>query len=505
VTGTPLRRTLEARDGFAVIAEFVPWRHGAGVARTARSLATARELAAHPRIAALNITDGAGGHAATAPIAIAEEFAGTARDLIINIACRGRSHDDLGQLVRALAARGLTNVLAISGDYPQLRGADAPPARFDLDSAGLLTMMSQLEGIAPLFPGGVVNTHKRHEREQMPQYHKLELKIRSGARFIVSQLGYDARKDDELLRYLRLRGVGTPCVTSVFILSAVAARKFNAGQVAGCVVTDDLLALVERQAASPDKGRAFFLELAARQVAIARGLGFRGALVGGHHDAGEMIRVLEIADGFARDDWRDFAREIQFGWPGGFHYFERDAATSLNRDEADAAYLASCTPDSRRGARDMLPTAYRVSRVAHDTIFAPTAPAFPLGELLYRRAERSRFARSLHVLEQAIKEPLFECRDCGDCSLAETGYLCPESQCPKGQRNGPCGGSRDGRCEVDDRACIWALAYDRLKPYGEEGAIAGRTATIADASLRDTSAWANTFLGRDHISRSGAS
>ena len=64
--------------------------------------------------------------------------------------------------------------------------------------------------------------------------------------------------------------------------------------------------------------------------------------------------------------------------------------------------------------------------------------------------------------------PLFGCRDCGDCSLPEIAYVCPESQCAKNQRNGPCGGTREGLCEVYDTECIWSQAYERLKAYGEE-------------------------------------
>ena len=67
--------------------------------------------------------------------------------------------------------------------------------------------------------------------------------------------------------------------------------------------------------------------------------------------------------------------------------------------------------------------------------------------------------------------PLYNCQNCGDCSLAEIAYPCPESQCEKNQRNGPCGGSHDGQCEFADRECIWARAYERLKPYGEEGSM----------------------------------
>ena len=105
------------------------------------------------------------------------------------------------------------------------------------------------------------------------------------------------------------------------------------------------------------------------------------------------------------------------------------------------------------------------------------------------------------MLEQAVKVPLYDCRDCGDCSLPDVAYLCPESQCPKGERNGPCGGSRDGICEVLPRRCVWVRAYERLKPYGEELAMLERPPVIVDNRLRRTSAWANTFLERDHFAK----
>ena len=77
-------------------------------------------------------------------------------------------------------------------------------------------------------------------------------------------------------------------------------------------------------------------------------------------------------------------------------------------------------------------------------------------------------SKAAHAVEQAAKVPLFGCRDCGDCSLPDIAYVCPESQCAKNQRNGPCGGTREGLCEVYDTECIWSQAYERLKAYGEE-------------------------------------
>lgn len=56
------------------------------------------------------------------------------------------------------------------------------------------------------------------------------------------------------------------------------------------------------------------------------------------------------------------------------------------------------------------------------------------------------------------------CRMCNQCYLATTGAVCPVTMCPKSLLNGPCSGTRDGMCEVDEeRPCAWALIYERLE------------------------------------------
>ena len=60
------------------------------------------------------------------------------------------------------------------------------------------------------------------------------------------------------------------------------------------------------------------------------------------------------------------------------------------------------------------------------------------------------------------------CRACGDCVLAETGGICPVTMCPKGLLNGPCGGTNDGKCEVDrKKECAWTLIYQKLERLGK--------------------------------------
>ena len=56
------------------------------------------------------------------------------------------------------------------------------------------------------------------------------------------------------------------------------------------------------------------------------------------------------------------------------------------------------------------------------------------------------------------------CIQCGNCVLGRTAGICPLTACPKGLVNGPCGGYRDGMCEVDSsRDCAWVQIYNRLK------------------------------------------
>jgi methylenetetrahydrofolate reductase (NADPH) len=76
--------------------------------------------------------------------------------------------------------------------------------------------------------------------------------------------------------------------------------------------------------------------------------------------------------------------------------------------------------------------------------------------------------RALEALERMVKGPLFGCRMCGNCMLQETAFICP-MECPKGARNGPCGGSTSERCYVDEtRPCIWYKIYDRSFRMGRQ-------------------------------------
>ena len=60
------------------------------------------------------------------------------------------------------------------------------------------------------------------------------------------------------------------------------------------------------------------------------------------------------------------------------------------------------------------------------------------------------------------------CNICGECLLDLFGGLCPVSRCPKSMLNGPCGGAKGGKCEINpDMNCVWDQIYNRLKQSGK--------------------------------------
>jgi ferredoxin len=67
------------------------------------------------------------------------------------------------------------------------------------------------------------------------------------------------------------------------------------------------------------------------------------------------------------------------------------------------------------------------------------------------------------------------CAGCGQCILHLTGGICPIARCPKSILNGPCGGTKDGMCEMstDDRPipCVWVEIIERCRALGTEAAL----------------------------------
>jgi len=288
---------------------------------------------------------------------------------------------------------------------------------------------------------------------------------------------------------MRLSGLAIPVLGNVYVLNQAVAKVMNRGGVPGCIVTDDLYQIYEEEAKRPDKGKKAGLIRASKLVAILKGLGYHGTHVGGPNLKFEDVEeVIERSEEFY-PNWRDYVREFSFPQKDGFYLFEKDAKTGLNTDRY-----------ASRGSRPRKSLGYAVMRFFHHLAFTPEAPLFKPARGFFEKIDGTWLEGLVTELEYWIKFISSRCRRCGDCTLLEVAFLCPQSQCPKYLFNGQCGGSTEGWCEVfpGKRKCIYVRAYNRLKPYGEEESLGKGYTRPRNWALDQTSSWANYFLGRDH-------
>jgi ferredoxin len=90
------------------------------------------------------------------------------------------------------------------------------------------------------------------------------------------------------------------------------------------------------------------------------------------------------------------------------------------------------------------------------------------------------------------------CRACGNCILADYGGICPMTICAKSLVNGPCGGSKDGKCEASqEKDCAWVLIYNRLKKQDR----LDNLKTLATPAIKDYSKQTHpgTYTGEAHL------
>jgi methylenetetrahydrofolate reductase (NADH) len=465
----PLRESLSG-EKFCYVVELVASR----LKREALLLDVASQLARVPGVVAGSITSYAGGALGHDPIRVGT--AARARGLTpnIHVTCASRDRAGLRKSLEDLNALGIENVFAITGDYPKSSDATSSPPVFDLDSVQLVRLIDDLrQSGMPFWVGVAVSPFKYTEADCAYQYLKLEKKFAAGANYAVTQLGYDVKKFRELKRYLDDRGLRIPVLGNVYVLSAKAAEKMSKGEPPGCWVAPELLQKIQSECAAADKGQALRLERAARMVAILRGIGYAGAYIGGDHQADHVRWIMKRSESLA-SKWEELADEFSYAPKGGFYFYTTPAAPRRKR---------TLTPR-------FLDAMGRLFPVNRDGKLRSALVA------MFRAIDRHpSAAHALERVEFAIKSPLFGCQACGNCVLGQMEYVCPQT-CPKNLRNGPCGGTLSGRCEVVDKPCIWISVYDRAKSENRLNEL--RTyIPPPNRTLTGTSSWINFFLNRD--------
>jgi methylenetetrahydrofolate reductase (NADH) len=483
---------------FIVTLELVPGRYSTGKSVDAVKR-IAKDSFTDGRIAAVSVTDNPGGNPSLSPDVLGYDIFQVGMDVIVHYTSRDLNRVGMESRALQLAMMGMKNLLALTGDYTGkgFGGQGAPV--FDLESVSAIMLLRKLseriiESGDPdgFFVGCAVSPFKRTEAECAAQYTKLYKKVAAGAEFIITQLGYDARKFAELMTVLQQKGLRhIPVMGSVYVLNPKAAKIMNKGIIPGAVVTDELLETIKKEWETPEQGQRLAIDRAAKLGAVLKGLGYRGMHIGGVHKSFDIVgKILDRMEEIEAD-WQDFYGEFDYPQPEGFYVFPK----SVYGDNPTEMF--GQTPIDLP-MRDKLH--YSFMKKVHNAFFNFDSPLASVCEKSSQWIDRHKRAeRVASCLENTTKRALLDCQHCGDCAIQHVGFLCPVSQCPKHTRNGQCGGSRNGMCEVyPDKQCVWVRAHQRLAYHKEKISIECIPPRMWE--LNKSNSWLNFHLKRDHQS-----
>lgn len=459
----------------------------------------------------ISITDLPGGNPALPPEAFVSYVLEHKLTPIAHLTGKDGNRSFLEARLHELARLEVENILALTGDAQKEAFAGKSKPVYDLDSALILRLISALRtGLEynlgtkavrttpfDFFAGAVVNPFKVHEPDLVMQFYKLQLKVAAGAQFIITQLGYNLRKLYELKQYMMRVGIGhIPVLANVYVPTAKIAQMMRGGEIAGCVVTDELIKRLEGEK-KPQR-----LERAALMVAAIKDLGFAGAHIGGfgltHKD---FMTVIERAGAMSKG-WRGRLDELVFTSPNEF-YLLPPGGDGLS-DGAAEYQVTRAKPHAS--------LVQRFSNMAHRHFIKEGSFGSRLfGSRLKAANQPGKnncgygFWYKLLEPSKLYRQATLGCVSCGDCLQDHLDYTgCSMRWCYKELRNGPCGGSRlDGSCEArPDLPCVWNKIYFGTLAMGDDPRkFAHILIPPRDWSLDRTNALANRFAGLDNLSK----
>lgn len=411
-------------------------------------------------------------------------------DFIPHISCKDHNADALTSSLINYRARNVQTVLALTGDKPiSAKGS------FELEAVGLLQLIERMncelylkakpeqwDSTPQFFPGAAVSPFKYTEASQMQQYYKMEKKIACGSRFLITQIGFDWKKSQELMRYLEENSIDIPVLGNVYLLTTTtpAPRLMHDIKLPGCFVSDEFLAKLQSENIEQH------IERAAQQVAMYKDLGTAGVDLGGVHDFGIFTKILELADQIG-SDWEKHKDNLC--WPGGEKFY-------LYESSGQKAVATKIKKKFRQKSFDFMHRMILDSDYAGFKLFRSTM------SLLGTKKGKGFCYRSFYAIERSFKYLSFDCQDCGDCYLPENFGYCTIGGCEKGLDNAPCGDSTvDGLCGNNlERTCIGDLIYNAAaaKPDGRS-----KLRSIINKprmhALEDTASILNYLFGMDHM------
>ena len=503
--GKKLREQLDVKGNFVVLAELAggPNFDFGPITKflSAYRKAGASALPAGFDFAAVTLPQNPGGTANIEPTYVldrllAEGLLGDL-DCIPHISCKDQNLNSIVSSLVSFRNASIESLLILTGDKP----IDAKGV-FDVDSIGTLQLVrdinnesyikakpQDLDKAHQFFPGAAVSPFKYTEASQMQQYYKMEKKIACGAKFLITQVGWDWKKSRELFRYLEANKINIPVIGNVFVLSTktAAPRLMHDVKLTGCFVSDELLAKLYSETLPQH------IERAAQQVAMYKSLGAAGVDIGGIADFDTFASVLKRAAEIG-NNWEQFKDNLC--WP----------PTRGERSRIQNAFYLYNEP----GRQEILSKPRKTFKHSffnffHRAILNPDYAGFRafrrVMAALGTEKGKGVVYKLFNASEGAFKYLVFDCEGCGDCYLPENFSLCTIGGCEKGMDNAPCGdATADGKCGNNlERVCIGELIYNAAA--SEEHGLEKLRRIINKPrikALEHTASILNYLFGRDH-------
>jgi methylenetetrahydrofolate reductase (NADPH) len=414
-------------------------------------------------------------------------------DFIPHISCKDMNADAITSLLAVHRAMDVESIFVITGDKPA-----AAKGVFELESVNLLNMITRLNNnacisakpqelgtVKQFFAGAGISPFKYNEESQMQQYFKMEKKIACGAKFLITQVGWDWKKSIELIRYLKDANLDIPVLGNVYLLSTItpAPRLMHDVKLPGCFVSDELLTKVYSEKIDGH------IERAAQQVAMYKSIGAAGVDVGGVPNYEMFIKILKRAAEIG-ENWQQYKENLC--WPAKEAFYLYDDAGNRVKLSKYNKTLNHCFFD-----------------FMHAAVLDPNHKGFHCFKktMKFLGADKGKgfVYKSFNTFEKSIKYLLFDCEECGDCFLPENFSLCTIGGCEKGMDNAPCGDSTaDGRCGNNlDKVCIGDRIY-RAAAAKKDG-LAKLQKIInkpRNPQLEHSASIVNYLFGKDHTQRS---
>lgn len=411
-----------------------------------------------------------------APLAAAAAYPEAAGQ-VLHYSGKGRDIADFEKFLGQAKARGLRSLLLLSGDklkqhndgrlHPELR------SRY-LESVNMV-MAARRD---PVFNIGVAfNPFKYAEAERDAQYFKLQKKLKAGADYIITQLGFDLKALKQAKDFLAQAHYQQPILACVMPLTLARAQFMHRRKVAGIVLTPHALQLLEReqQADAAQAERNVYLRCAL-QILICRHWGFAGAHVSACHKASEQHKLEAALLELQALSLAECEQRWQALW---------QLRTGQELQPEVAVF-------SRRAPVSQV-LKYKNLHAMHELFFSSKA-AKGIGGLIFNAPlwNKPQAEEALLKTEFISKHGALGCESCGQCRIGETLYICPET-CPKGLANGPCGGSSLDRCEFGDRECIHSVKARLAKSVAQTEILKAELIPTVAIETRHTSSWKNWF------------